>query len=184
MGSWIETVISLLQGSDVDWEVYSYVLVHIGAQLKNPTLFKNVIQPIQILRSVLCGQIHQQKIHEPPSYTSLRKADVAVCLFHTLTMLISYHDRFAKSEEDDLVRAFAVGIGSWDGTSKWCIHALSICSHELPMSLSRQLEVILQKVSQIITQPQIAIPRTFIAYSALLAIQVHRAGALSSSYLS
>ena len=109
-----------------------------------------------MLRSVLCDQIRAASFHEPPGYTSLKKADVAVCTYHLLTMLVGYHRHFAKSEEDDMIRAFILGIGSWDRTSKWCIHALSVCCHELPLSVSKSLDNVLQKMSQIITQPSIA----------------------------
>jgi hypothetical protein len=154
---WLETVLSLLQEPDVDWEIYSYVLVHLGAQLKNRTLFTSAVPHIKLLRSVICDQIRSQSFHDPPSHTLLRKADVAVCLFHVLTMLIGYSAWFAKSEDDEIVRSFMLGIGSWDGTSKWCIHALSVCCHEVPLSVSKSLDGIIQKMSQIITQPQIAI---------------------------
>ncbi|KAF1990882.1 hypothetical protein K402DRAFT_369899 [Aulographum hederae CBS 113979] len=153
---WIEVVISLLQ-KETDWEIYSYVVVHIGAQLANQSLFSDAIPQIQMLRSVLCEQIRGSSFHEPPGYTSLKKADVAVCIFHTLTMLVSYHSFFGRSEEDEMVRAFLLGIGSWDRTSKWCIHALFVCCLELPVSISRSLDTVLQKMSQIITQPHIAV---------------------------
>jgi Domain of unknown function (DUF3384)/Rap/ran-GAP/Tuberin len=154
---WLETVISLLQQPNIDWEIYSYVLVHLGAQLKNTSLFASAVPHIRLLRSFLRDQIQGASFHDPPAHTSLRKADVAVCVYHILTMLISYHPHFAKSEDDDMVKCFMLGIGSWDGTSKWCIHALSICCHELPLSVSKSLDGILMKMSQIITQPQIAI---------------------------
>jgi hypothetical protein len=154
---WLEAVLSLLQEPDVDWEIYSYVLVHLGAQLKNRTLFTSAMPHIKLLRNVICDQIRSQSFHDPPSHTSLRKADVAVCLFHILTMLVGYSAWFAKSEDDEIVRSFMLGIGSWDGTSKWCIHALSVCCHEVPLSVSKSLDGIIQKMSQIITQPQIAI---------------------------
>ncbi|KAE9979085.1 hypothetical protein Vi05172_g2545 [Venturia inaequalis] len=154
---WLETIIDLLQQQDTDWEVYSYVVVHLGAQLSNQNLFRGAIPQIKFLRSVLCDQIRSSSFHDPPSYTSLKKADVAICLFHVQTMLVSYHSHYARSEEDELVRSFILGIGSWDRTSKWCIHALTVCCHELPLSVSKHLDNILQKMSQIITQPQIAI---------------------------
>ena len=154
---WLETIISLLQQQDTDWEIYSYLVVHLGAQLANQNLFRGCIRQIQFLRSVLCDQIRAASFHEPPSYTSLKKADVAVCLYQVLTMLVGYHDHFARSEEDELVRTFTQGIGSWDRTSKWCIHALSICCHELPLSVSKLLDSIIQKMSQIITQSQVAV---------------------------
>jgi hypothetical protein len=154
---WLEMVLSILQQPNVNWEVYSYVLVHLGSQLKNQMFFTMAIPHVKLLRNVICDQIRAQSFHEPPSYTSLRKADVAVCLFHVLTMLISYNAHFAKIEEDEMVRSFVLGIGSWDGTSKWCIHALSICCHELPLSVSKSLDGIIQKMSTIITRPGIAI---------------------------
>jgi hypothetical protein len=154
---WLEAVITILQQPSVDWEIYSFVLVHLGAQLKNQSLFTTAMPQIQLLRSVICDQIRGESFHTPPSHTSLRKADVAICLFHTLTMLVSYNACFAKSEEDEIIRSFMLGIGSWDRTSKWCIHGLSVCCHEIPLSASKSLDTIIQKMSQIITQPQIAI---------------------------
>ncbi|KAJ9665387.1 Tuberous sclerosis 2-like protein [Coniosporium apollinis] len=156
IGLWIDFLISILQHG-ADWEVYSYVLVHLGAQLTNQSLFKGVIPAIRMLRNLLCDQIKTASFHEPPAFTSLKKADVAVCLFHILTMLISYNPHFDKSEEDDMVRTFHLGIGSWDRTSKWCIHALTVCCHELPLSTSKCLDGIMQKMSQIVTQSQNAI---------------------------
>jgi hypothetical protein len=153
---WLELVISLLQKSP-DWEIYSYVLVHLGPQLSNKSLFEGAVRQIKMLRSVVSEQIRGSTFQEPPSHTLLKKADVAVCLIHVLTILISYHALYEKSEEDELVRAFLHGIGSWDRTSKWCIHALTVCCHETPLSVSKSLENIIQKMSQIITQPHIAI---------------------------
>lgn len=153
---WLETAISLFQNS-TDWEILSYLLVHIGPQLCNHTLWKNCIPQIRLLRSILCDQVRNGTVPEPPPHASLKKADVAVCYFHILTMLVSYHQHFEKSEQDDMVKSFYLGIGSWDRTSKWCIHALTVCCHEIPDSTTKHLQNIVQKMSQIITQPQIAI---------------------------
>ncbi|KIV98655.1 uncharacterized protein PV09_09569 [Verruconis gallopava] len=154
---WLETVISLLQQPDTDWEIYSYLIVHLGAQLLNRSLFRDCVPQLRLLRNVLCDQLRASTFHEPPNHTSLKKADVAVCLFHILTILIGYHNHFARSEEDELVRTFILGMGSWDRTSKWCIHALSVCCHELPLSVSKMLDSIIQKMSQIITQQYVAV---------------------------
>ncbi|KAF2423206.1 hypothetical protein EJ08DRAFT_724972 [Tothia fuscella] len=157
MTYWLEKVIDLLQQPETDWEIYSYVVVHLGAQISNQNLFKGAIPQIKFLRNVLCTQIRNSTIREPPSYTSLKKGDVAVCILHILTILVSYHEHFAKSEEDDVVRAFIAGIGHWDRTSKWSIHALTVCCHEMPLSVSKLLDNVIQKMSTIITQSQIAI---------------------------
>lgn len=153
---WLEVIISLLQRPP-DWEIYSYVLVHLGPQLSNQALVRSCVVQLRMLRSVLCEQVRNASFHEPPSHTLLKKADVAVCVFHVLTVIISYHEYFEKSEEDDLVKAFLQGIVQWDRTSKWCIHALSVCMFEIPLSVSKSLDSIVQKMSQIITKPATAI---------------------------
>lgn len=153
---WLELVISLMQKAP-DWEIYSYVLVHLGPQLSNQALVRSCVPQLKMLRNVVCEQIRGSTFREPPSYTLLKKADVAVCMFHILTMLISYHDYYEKSEEDDVVKAFLHGIGQWDRTSVWCIHALTVCCHEMPLSMSKSLDNIVQKMSQIITKPSTAI---------------------------
>ncbi|KAJ4369610.1 Tuberous sclerosis 2-like protein [Neocucurbitaria cava] len=153
---WLELLISLLQRPP-DWEIYSYVLVHLGPQLSNQALVRSCVVQLRMLRNVLCEQVRNSSFHEPPPHTLVKKADVAVCLFHILTVIISYHEYFEKSEEDDLVKAFLQGITQWDRTSRWCIHALSVCCFEIPLSVSKSLDSIVQKMSQIITKPATAI---------------------------
>jgi hypothetical protein len=153
---WLELIISLLQ-KPPDWEIYSYVLVHLGPQLSNQALVRSCVVQLRMLRNVLCEQVRNASFHEPPLHTLSKKADVAVCIFHVLTVIISYHEYFEKSEEDDLVKAFLQGIVQWDRTSKWCIHAISVCCFEVPLSVSKSLDGIIQKMSQIITKPATAI---------------------------
>jgi hypothetical protein len=156
MSVWLEQIVSILQRGG-DWEIYSYVLVHLGSQLTNHSLFRSAIPCIKLLRNVVCEKVRTSGFADPPPHSGLKKADVAVCLFHVLTMLVSYHESFSKSEQDDIVRAFILGIGSWERTAKCCIHGLSICCHELPLSITKSLNNILQKMSQIITQSHVAV---------------------------
>ena len=157
VGTWLELLLDILQQDELEWEVYSYALVHLGAQLANHALFIEAIPQIKMLRSVICGQLANKNFHEPPSFTGLKRSDAAICLYHVLTMLISYRKHFSRNEEDDIVRIFASGIVSWERTSEICIHALSVCCHELPGSLIKVLEGTLQRMSQIITQSQVAV---------------------------
>ncbi|KAI1391112.1 uncharacterized protein F4822DRAFT_173851 [Hypoxylon trugodes] len=152
---WLRVVLSLLQ-KGCDWEVYSFILVHLPSQLSNHAIFRNSVEQIQELRRTVCEQIKTNNFQEPPSVYGLRRADVAICLFHTLTMILSYHQYFQKAEEDEIVRAFVHGIATWERSAKCCIHALTICCHELPSSTGKALVTILQKMAQIITQPYVA----------------------------
>ena len=155
MSAWLETVLSILRGSD--WEIYSFVLVHLPAQLSNHAIFKGAIRQIQELRKLICEHVRASGFQDPPNASGLRKADVAICLFHSLTMILSYHEHFQKGEEDDIVLTFVHGIRAWERTAQCCIHALSICCHELPLSASKSLGQMLNQMAAIITQPHVAI---------------------------
>lgn len=152
---WLENMIGILQRGG-DWELQSYVLVHLPSQLSNPSLFAGALPSIKLLRNVVCEQLKNGSFVEPPSTTGVKRPDVALCLFHVLIVLLGYHDHFARSEEDDIVKTFLTGIDFGDRTAKCCIHALSVCCHELPLSIARSLNSILHKMSQIITQTQLA----------------------------
>ncbi|KAL2162668.1 hypothetical protein VTH06DRAFT_6504 [Thermothelomyces fergusii] len=153
LSPWLEALLSLFHHG-CDWEVYSFVLVHLPAQLSDHPLFRDAIPSIQELRRLLCEMVRTNNFQEPPHSSGLRRSDVANCLFRSLVMIVSYHHHFQKTDEDEMVRAFTHGIS--DKTAKTCIHALSVCCHELPMSVSKSLVPILQKMSQVITQPFVA----------------------------
>ncbi|EAQ85924.1 hypothetical protein CHGG_07177 [Chaetomium globosum CBS 148.51] len=131
-----------------------FILIHLPAQLSNHPIFRDAIPHVQELRRLLCEMIRTNGFLEPPHSSGRRRSDVANCLFHSLIMIVSYHRHFQKTDEDEMVRTFAHGIS--DKTAKTCIHALSVCCHELPMSVSKSLVSILQKMSQVITQPLVA----------------------------
>lgn len=155
LAAWLETLLYLFKHG-CDWEVYSYILVHLPSQLSNHSIFRSAIPQVQELRKVLCEQIQKGSFAEPPFASGLRKADVAICLLHSLTMILSYHREIQKQEEDDIVRTFVYGMGAYERSARTCIHALSICCHELPLSTSKALVQMLEKMAQIITQPQVA----------------------------
>ncbi|KAL2815963.1 hypothetical protein BJX63DRAFT_154039 [Aspergillus granulosus] len=154
---WLETIIMLLQ-RETNWDIYSYVLTHLAAQLQNKDLFSSAVPQVKLLRSILCDQIKNDSFREPPATTGVKKSDVAGYIFESLCVLVSYHEHFAKSEEDELVRSFMMGIiGSWGGTSRGCIHALSVCCHEIPLSVTKSLNLILDKISKVITLSNLAV---------------------------
>jgi hypothetical protein len=72
-------------------------------------------------------------------------------------MILSYHGYFGKGDEDEIVKIFVLGIGTWERTAKYCIHALSICCHELPLSTSKSLVQMLNQMAASITQPHVSV---------------------------
>ncbi|MCJ1378718.1 Tuberous sclerosis 2-like protein [Xylographa soralifera] len=155
LSEWLAEIISMLQTPD-DWEIYSYVLVHLPSQLSNPTIFSTASPHIHLLRNVVVSQLMSGTFRTPPATTGVKKGDVAFCLYNTLVMLLGYYERFSHGEQDDMVRAILDGISSWDRVAKVCIQGLGICCHVIPMSVAKSLGPILQKLSQIITQTHLA----------------------------
>ena len=153
---WLKSIISLIEAKD-DWEVYSYAIVHLGPQLANKFLFADDLESIKRLRTIICATLNDASFLEPSYISKPRKSDIASCFYSILTVLIGYNSMFKSIELDDMIRTFFIGIGAGDYASKYCIHALTICCFEIPLSLSKLLEPILQKMSQIITQSQVAI---------------------------
>jgi hypothetical protein len=153
MTSWVEAIAGLLHNG-CDWELYSYLLVFLPLQLSNHGIFRDAIPALQYLRKLLCDQIRVSSYQEPPSSSGPRRPEVLMCLFQTLTMLLSYHRHFTKHDEDEIVGTFISGLA--DKTAVCCVHALSICCHELPQSMIKSLPTILHKMSMIITRQGVA----------------------------
>lgn len=154
---WMERVIIPIMQQGCDWEIYSYVLVHLSSQLANKTAFRNCKAHINMLRSYICHQLHTDKIPNTDLPEEVKKADIAVALINILTTLVSYKQHFAKNETEGIVKAFQLGLYKWQRTAKPCIHALSICCYELPGSTSKFLSGILTKLSQIITSSAVSV---------------------------
>jgi hypothetical protein len=157
MRSWLETVIQLLESQNCDWEVYSYVIVHLGPQVSNQSLFAENIHEIRLLRNLVCSKIQSQMIFRPPETSNLRQGDVALCLYHILTTCIGYHWRFPRKENVDTITTLVRGLTLWDRTTIACVNALTLSCYELPVSLGRDLVRIVAQLSTIVTKSEAAI---------------------------
>ena len=156
IGLWMDKMNDILLNGD-DWEIYSYILVHLPSQLSNITLFESKAGHVHTLHALILRQLDKGSFHLPPTTTGVKPGDVALCLFHTLTILVGYHERCKRGPLEDTINTFLSGIGKWDRVAKCCIHALTICCHELPTQIDRFLGNIVQKMSQIITHAHVAI---------------------------
>ena len=156
LSKWLSLITDILENGDA-WDIYSYILVHLPSQLINISLFVQYIPQLEKLHEVVVLQLHKSKFLEPPASTGLKKGDVALCLYHTLTTLIGYSAWFRPQKmTETTVHTFLIGISMWDKTAKCCIHALALCCHELPKAVDKCLALILTKMSQIISQSHLA----------------------------
>ncbi|GAB7354797.1 hypothetical protein MBLNU459_g5190t1 [Dothideomycetes sp. NU459] len=156
MTKWLTTIIDLIQ-HDCDWEVYSYIIVHLGPQLANQSLFIEAVEQIKQLAKIICIQIQEDNVMKPPEASNLKQGDVAFCLVNILTTLIGYHKHFDRKLCELMVSTLIRGLTAWDRTTVPCIHALTLCCYELPVSLSRDLVRIIDQMSTIVTKSEAAI---------------------------
>ncbi|KAL9596203.1 MAG: hypothetical protein Q9219_005955 [cf. Caloplaca sp. 3 TL-2023] len=153
---WLKFLLETLENGS-NWEIYSYILVHLPSQLTNISLYVHHTQQIEALHDLIVNQLKRNKFFDPPVNTGLKRGDVALCLYHILATLVGYSRWFRHQKTtDSTVHTFLVGISMWDRTAKCCIQALALCCHEVPKSVDRCLSLILTKMSQIISQSHLA----------------------------
>jgi hypothetical protein len=147
---YLETAIDILRDEN-SWYAYNLLLRRFPDQIFNKTLFVGCDSAIIRLRDVLCQQLLNSQSPRF-EYSHAERTDVVVRLHAILTALIGYHDLFVKASKDELVRCFQFNMGGHNNVVKtMCIHALTVCCHELPKSIARCLAGILQTLSHHIT---------------------------------
>ncbi|KAH7333774.1 hypothetical protein B0J17DRAFT_676806 [Rhizoctonia solani] len=146
--------------SETDWEILSYALSHFPVQMSNKHLFCGPRTRSAIIRllSELCTAVYEDKLtaHIGTLPNGLKATDVAGLAYHTLTTLMSYHRTFGKQLQDDLLRTFLRGLNKNTTTVKPCLQALAIAAFELQPSTTKFLGEIVDKLSQIMSNPTIA----------------------------
>ena len=155
LGSWLETMIYELETGS-HWELYTYILVHLPSQLSNCSLFQDHPRQISDLHELLNTQLSSNSFPEPPSNSGIRRGDIALCLYHSLTVLLAYQDFIGVRQWNRTVSTFRAGIEKWDRVGNFCIHALTICCYEVPNIIENHLTVIVEMMQKRITQSDLA----------------------------
>lgn len=168
---YVQTLADILE-YDKDWEIVSYLLCHLPRQLSNKHFFCGPKTKIQIRRLVLvvCNAINGDKLSSnmdallPYEITAV---DIQALLYHTLTVLISYHRAFdpnvgeydhnAKSIKSDIIEVIFSGLAKDEVTNKPCLEALVLAVYELPDQLAKFTAPIIEKLSRIMSNPNMAV---------------------------
>ena len=156
LGQWLDIMIAELDNA-TDWELYTYVLVHLPSQLSNSSLFQDHPRQISDLHELLNIQLSSNSFPEPPTNSGIRRGDIALCLYHSLTVLLSYQEYIGVRQWNRTVSTFRAGIEKWDRVGKSCIHSLTICCYEIPKIIENHLAVIIEMMQKRITQSDLAI---------------------------
>ena len=155
LDAWLQVIIDQLR-SGSDWELLSYVLVHLPSQLGNCSLFKTSVRQIGELHDLLNEHLCDNLFLEPPPDSGAKRGDVALCLYHSLAMLLAYQDSVGVRQWKRVVSTFRVGIEKWDAVGKYCIHVLSVCCYEIPNIILNQVTLIVEMLQKRLTQFDLA----------------------------
>ncbi|KAH9856428.1 hypothetical protein C2E23DRAFT_517079 [Lenzites betulinus] len=145
-----------------EWEILSYILCHLPTQLANKHLFCGPRSKVVIARLLasLCSGIADgtlaTKVERWPD--GIISRDAQGLAFHTLTVLISYKRCFENVQQlHHLVEVFLLGLNGQPSTQRCCLHALSLASFELRPSMAKYLTRVMEKLSQIMSNPAMAV---------------------------
>ncbi|KAF9074638.1 hypothetical protein BDP27DRAFT_1316583 [Rhodocollybia butyracea] len=148
--------------SEKSWDILSYVLCHLPVQLANKHLFcgpKSKVLISKILTTLCMGILEggsfARSVERWPNGIKLRDAHGLV--YHTLSVLVSYKKYFDTQQRHSLVNVFLGGLSGQPATIICCIHALAVSAYELQSSAIRYLSDILEKLSQIMSNPDMAV---------------------------
>jgi tuberous sclerosis 2 len=160
VSEYLAAIVGILE-NEVNWDILSYVLCHLPVQLANKHLFcgpKSRLGIVQILTTlcngILNGELASQVVWWP---SGLRARDAHGLAYHTLSVLVSYQRCFDLNRKHALVETFQTGLNGQPSTVKCCLHALSLSAFELPSSITKYLSFILEKLSQIMSNPDMAV---------------------------
>ncbi|WFD34141.1 Tuberous sclerosis 2-like protein [Malassezia cuniculi] len=153
IGEYLSMIVQIVQ-DEADWEVVSFVLVHLPAQLRNKHMFCGPLCAIQILSllSMLRHAVHTQRLVPNVMLPEdVRRTDVYAVAYNTLVVLISYRHLLSRVQQDELVEVFISGLSRSQNTAQPCIRALVLACHELQKSVTRHASAMLVKLSTIMS---------------------------------
>ncbi|KAJ7102578.1 hypothetical protein B0H15DRAFT_936483 [Mycena belliarum] len=146
---------------EYNWDILSYVLCHLPVQLANKHLFCGPLSRAACSRllTALCTGVLQGTLgsHVERWSVGLKIRDAHGLAYHTLSVLVGYHSCFDMGQQHLLVEVFQKGLDGQPATIKCCLHALSVAAFELTASMTKCLTRILEKLSQIMSNPDMAV---------------------------
>ncbi|KAJ3343146.1 Tuberous sclerosis 2-like protein [Gonapodya sp. JEL0774] len=140
MDPMVDLMVEIIK-TEHDYDVFSLVLDGLSQQLSYMPLFENSRTCLQKLRVILCDSIlNDQLAPNLKLPKNMRKADLYVRAYRILVAVLPYAKQcFSKSDQDEIVLAFQLGLTKWTQTAGPCTHALLLCMYELPLSMVKHL---------------------------------------------
>lgn len=148
---WFAEILQVISKAQCDWEIYSFVLAHLGPQLSNLALFRWSHNDIKALRVALSEGVSDRLPVALKIPKDISKPDIGVAIIRNISSFIGYGDLLTRTDEEYILQALVAGLSSWEKTAIPCIHALVLCCYEFPVSIRRFLPQIFTKFQTKIT---------------------------------
>ena len=160
ISTYLSAIVAILE-KEKDWEILSYVLCHLPVQLANKHLFcgpRSRELVAKILAALCTGILNEEfASHIDHWPVGLKARDARGLAYHTLSVLVGYRRCFDSQQRHLLVETFQAGLNGQLSTIKCCLHALSLSAFELQSSITKCLPRILEMLSQIMSNPDMAV---------------------------
>jgi tuberous sclerosis 2 len=160
LSDYLTALINILD-KEKNWEILSYVLCQLPVQLANKHLFcgPKCRELLANLLTTLCtGLISGELASEVDRWPQgLKTRDAQGLAYHTVSVLISYRRCFDGRQQHILVEVLQAGLNGQPSAIKCCLHGLSLAAFELQSSMKKYLSRILEKLSQIMSNPEMAV---------------------------
>ncbi|KIN96263.1 hypothetical protein M404DRAFT_249113 [Pisolithus tinctorius Marx 270] len=157
---YLSALLSVIE-KERNWDVLSYVLCHLPVQLANKHFFcgPKCRALIPKLLNVLCSGVTSGELGSyidrwPPG---LKVRDAHGLAYQTLSVLISYRRCLDIPLRHALVDVLREGLNGQPSTILICLRGLTLCAFELTSSLKRTFPPLLEKLSQIMSNPAMAV---------------------------
>lgn len=161
VSDYLTALVALIE-KEKSWEILSYVLCHLPVQLSNKHLFcgpkcRELIT--RLLKTLCTGLIHENLASDIERWPLGFKArDAHGLAYHTVSVLISYRRCFDIRQQHLLVEVLQAGLNNGQFNAiRCCLHGLSLASFELQSSIKKCLSRILENLSQIMSNPEMAV---------------------------
>lgn len=139
------------------WDVYDAMLLSLPALIRNHVLWRGSFRQMNILRQAVCDLLKADTFVEPPT-PDLSKSYVIIQLIQILTAIISYHYCLPRNDVKSAIVTIINVAGSREyNPSIHCIHALTICCYELPELMASYMDIVINKMTKMVTQRSLAI---------------------------
>lgn len=142
--------LSILIFEDPNRQVNIAAINAAKTQLSNKQLFVASSDQILSLRRIVCERLTMIKPYQS-SASDMGPDDMLVSMVYIVGMLIGYHALFKKAQEDEIVATLQNVLMRHQRATAACIHTLTICAYEMPLSTSKNLPSILLRLSQLVT---------------------------------